>query len=122
MKARVTGIADAQLAFDAATQALGAGLAGAGDDYDRALERWMATGAADFDSRVDATLDQLGLPPRIAEQPTSSLSGGEAARVGLAASLLSKALQTNPLIHTELPKITGDLAMFLAVLRSWNRG
>ena len=112
--ATTTGVANAQRAFDDATRQVAEGYVGAADEYDRALEAWMALGAADFDSRVDATLDQLGLPPRIADQPTSTLSGGEASRVGLAALLLSR------FDVTLLDEPTNNLdAAGLAVLEAW---
>jgi ATPase subunit of ABC transporter with duplicated ATPase domains len=50
----------------------------------------MPLGAADHDARIGEVWAQLGLTDRLLEQPTASLSGGEAARASLAAVLLSQ--------------------------------
>ncbi|MFC9985496.1 ABC-F family ATP-binding cassette domain-containing protein [Microbacterium keratanolyticum] len=93
--ARRTGCAQATGDMDAAAVALGdpslATVPGAdpADVYSAALERWLASGAADLDERVPAVLADLGLEvERVALM--TSLSGGQAARVGLAALLLSR--------------------------------
>jgi ATPase subunit of ABC transporter with duplicated ATPase domains len=59
------------------------------DVYSAALERWLASGAADLDERLPAQLADLGLTldPRAL---MTGLSGGQAARVALAALLLSR--------------------------------
>jgi ATPase subunit of ABC transporter with duplicated ATPase domains len=49
----------------------------------------MALGAPDFAARSAGVLDDLGLPARLLELPTASLSGGQRARSSLAALLLS---------------------------------
>jgi ATPase subunit of ABC transporter with duplicated ATPase domains len=63
------------------------------DAYAAALDHWLATGAADLDERLPAVLADLGLDSD-AVQPESTqmtaLSGGQAARVGLAALLVSR--------------------------------
>ncbi len=103
--ARRTGCAAATEAMDVAAAALGEPDAGdaAGDAYSIALERWLASGAADLDERLPVVLGDLGLAAP--DGPTAhgttshavgpgslmtSLSGGQAARVGLAALLLSR--------------------------------
>jgi ATPase subunit of ABC transporter with duplicated ATPase domains len=58
--------------------------------YAAAFDRWLALGAADFDARIGVVWADLGLAPRLLDQPTVSLSGGEAARAGLAALALSR--------------------------------
>lgn len=88
--ARRTGVAEAQRDLDDATTALAEGRQGAADQYDAALQRWMSLGAADFDARVGEVAADLDLPDRLLDSPTSALSGGEAARAGLAALLLSQ--------------------------------
>lgn len=88
--ARRTGVAAAQAEFDAATAALGRSDADAADRYDLALARWLAAGVADFDARRGEVWAEIGLLPRLVDQPMRSLSGGEAARVGLAALLLTR--------------------------------
>ena len=89
--ARRTGVAEAQAALDAATEALAAGDDGAGDRYSDALERWLALGAADFDARSAEVVQTLGLAAAsLLDAEMTTLSGGQAARVGLAAVLLSR--------------------------------
>ncbi len=87
--ARRTGVADAQAAFDAATARLEAGESGADDEYADALERWLALGAPDLDERADAIAADVGLAVDL-DQLMTSLSGGQAARAGLASLLLSR--------------------------------
>ena len=90
--ARRTGCADATLAMDAAAAAL-ADSDAAADAYSSALDHWLATGAADLDERVPAVLADLGLDTgavRPHTTPMTALSGGQAARVGLAALVLSR--------------------------------
>ncbi|MEO8264457.1 MAG: ABC-F family ATP-binding cassette domain-containing protein [Ilumatobacteraceae bacterium] len=87
---RRTGVIEAHAELDAATAAMAAGAPGSDDRYSTALERWLALGAADLDVRVSETWAGLGLPDRLLQQPMLSLSGGEAARVGLAALMLTR--------------------------------
>jgi ATPase subunit of ABC transporter with duplicated ATPase domains len=87
--ARRTGVCAASDELDAATQALAEGLAGVDDAYATALERWLALGGADLDERADTAAAQLGLAVDL-DQPMTSLSGGQAARAGLASLLLSR--------------------------------
>jgi ATPase subunit of ABC transporter with duplicated ATPase domains len=87
---RRTGVAAAGAALDATTAAMAAGDPDAGDAYSDALDRWLALGAADFDSRVADVWADLGLPARLLDERLPSLSGGEAARVGLAALFLAR--------------------------------
>ena len=88
--ARRTGVAAAQRELDESTAALAASTPGAADRYSDALDRWLSLGAADFEPRVEEVATSLGLSPALLAAPTASLSGGEAARVGLAAVLLSR--------------------------------
>jgi ATPase subunit of ABC transporter with duplicated ATPase domains len=87
---RRTGVAAATAELEAATSALAAATVGADDRYADALERWLALGGADLDSRVGGVWAELGLDPRLLAQTMDTLSGGEAARVGLAALLLAQ--------------------------------
>ncbi len=88
--ARRTGCADATREMDATAAALGDPTAvGADDAYATALERWLASGAADLDERMPQVLADLGLEVGPDAEMTG-LSGGQAARVGLAALLLSR--------------------------------
>jgi ATPase subunit of ABC transporter with duplicated ATPase domains len=87
--ARRTGVADAQAAFDAATERFSAGEAGAEEEYSTALERWLALGAADLAERAEEVAADVGLGVDL-DQRMTSLSGGQAARANLAALLLSR--------------------------------
>ncbi|TWH74050.1 ATPase subunit of ABC transporter with duplicated ATPase domains [Modestobacter roseus] len=87
--ARRTGVDAAQRALDAATDALTAGEAGADDAYADALERWLALGGADLAERAEEVV--AGVAPGVAlDAAMTGLSGGQAARVGLASLLLSR--------------------------------
>ena len=96
--ARRTGCAEATIAMDTAAAALAeteprADGLDVADVYSAALDRWLASGAADLDDRVPAQLADLGLTlgENLDENSLmTSLSGGQAARVGLAALLLSR--------------------------------
>lgn len=100
--ARRTGAAEASARLDAAALALGStdapapGAPDPADEYSVALERWLASGAADLDERLPAVLADLGLnlgggeAHLSADSMMTSLSGGQAARVGLAALLCSR--------------------------------
>ncbi|ARC58034.1 Energy-dependent translational throttle protein EttA [Frondihabitans sp. 762G35] len=95
---RRTGCAEATSEMDAAAAALADpdAPADSADVYSAALDRWLASGAADLDDRVPAVLADLGLTLGAGEGSVTvdslmtSLSGGQAARVGLAALLLSR--------------------------------
>ncbi|WP_026910855.1 ABC-F family ATP-binding cassette domain-containing protein [Patulibacter minatonensis] len=49
-----------------------------------ALDRWLALGGDDADARLSAAADEVGLDPDLLDRPLHRLSGGQAARVGLA--------------------------------------
>ena len=91
--ARRTGCAAATQAMEAAAEALADPTPADTDAYSAALDHWLATGAADLEERLPAVLADLGLDSE-AVRPDSTLmtalSGGQAARVGLAALLLSR--------------------------------
>ena len=87
--ARRTGVHAAQVEFDLQSAALAEDYEAAGDAYSIALEEWLALGAPDFDERVAAVVDSIGLDVAV-DLPMSALSGGQAARVGLAVLLLSR--------------------------------
>ncbi|XTZ16145.1 ABC-F family ATP-binding cassette domain-containing protein [Micromonospora echinospora] len=87
--ARRTGVTAAQAALDAATEALTVGAAGADDAYAEALERWLALGGADLPERAEQVAADLGLDVDL-DHPMTGLSGGQAARAGLASLLLSR--------------------------------
>lgn len=87
--ARRTGVAAAQEAMDAATQGLVDGASGADDAYAASLERWLDLGGADLDERAEEVAAGLGLTVGL-DAPMTALSGGQAARAGLASLLLSR--------------------------------
>lgn len=87
---RRTGVADAQTELDAATAMMTTASPAAEARYVAALERWTGLGAADLDTRVGETWAQLGLNEQLLGKSMRSLSGGEAARVGLAVLMLSR--------------------------------
>lgn len=87
--ARRTGVAAAQAALDEATEGLVEGRAGADDAYAEALDRWLDLGGADLEERAEQVADSLGLAVGL-DQEMTSLSGGQAARAGLASLLLSR--------------------------------
>ncbi len=90
-----TGVAAAQLRMEQAA----AGMAeaansqslaeAAAEDYSRALEEWLRLGGADLPDRAARVLADLGLTASL-ERIAGTLSGGEAARLGLAGILLSR--------------------------------
>ena len=88
--ARRTGIAEAAAELEAAGEALATTGPASEDRYSFALERYLALGAPDFEARTAGVLDDLGLPSRLLELPTASLSGGQRARSSLAALLLAR--------------------------------
>ncbi|BCW62079.1 ABC-F family ATP-binding cassette domain-containing protein [Arthrobacter sp. StoSoilB22] len=87
--ARRTGCAQATTEMESTAEALGSGAPGADDAYSLAFDRWMASGAADLEDRIPAVLADLGLDLG-ADALMTGLSGGQAARVALAALLLSR--------------------------------
>ncbi|WP_280272574.1 ABC-F family ATP-binding cassette domain-containing protein [Nocardia wallacei] len=89
---RRTGVAAAQRVMDAAAEQLAAADA-SGDEYTPALERWLALGGADLEPRAEETAADLGLIdslPDGLDTLMTALSGGQAARAGLASVLLSR--------------------------------
>ncbi len=87
--ARRTGCAQATADMEAGAEGLAAGTPDADDAYSLAFDRWMASGAADLEDRIPAMLAELGLESG-PDAPMTGLSGGQAARVALAALLLSR--------------------------------
>ncbi|MFE9459040.1 ABC-F family ATP-binding cassette domain-containing protein [Streptomyces californicus] len=86
--ARRTGVARAQEALDAATRLLERQSPGADDAYAEAWDRWLALGGADLPERAAEVAADLGLG--LDSRATSELSGGQRARLALAAVLLAQ--------------------------------
>lgn len=79
------GLASASGALDRWVAALAAGELEAVEPHAAALERWLALGGGDVDARLAAAVADLGLGNEFLERPLGTLSGGQAARAGLAA-------------------------------------
>jgi ATPase subunit of ABC transporter with duplicated ATPase domains len=90
---RRTGCTEATLEMDAAAAALAEPATADAPDpseaYSTALDRWLASGAADLDERLPVQLADLGLTLE-PDALMTGLSGGQVARVALAALLLSR--------------------------------
>jgi ATPase subunit of ABC transporter with duplicated ATPase domains len=112
--ARRTGVAAAERELQLAAVALAAG-EDADDRYAAALDRFVALGGGDLEPRAGSVAAELGLPVPL-DRPTTALSGGEAARVALAAILLSRYdvllldEPTNDLDFDGLDRLEGYLA------------
>ncbi len=113
--ARRTGVAEAGASLDRLAAAL-AGDHGQVDAYSDALDRFLALGGDDFDARAAAVTADLSLPPDRLDVAIGDLSGGQAARAGLAAILLSRFdvflldEPTNDLDFAGLDRLEGFLA------------
>ena len=86
------GLVAAEAALEAAGRALAEGdmSSEAQDHYAQALERLTHLGPDDFEDRAVKALVELGGPASLMGAPAAALSGGEMARVGLAALMLSR--------------------------------
>ncbi len=89
---RNSGVAARERALLTAAAALAetAGSAATADAYDAALQAWLAAGGADFTERAAEVCDRLGLHVDVARRGTDELSGGQSARLRLAAALVSR--------------------------------
>jgi len=95
--ARRTGVAAAEAAMLAASQRLAAASDGVGEvseaeagrQYAEALDRYLALGGPDLEVRATEMAAELGLPADL-DRPASEYSGGQAARLALAAVLLAR--------------------------------
>ncbi len=87
--ARRTGVAHAEAELDRLTELLQSD-PGVVDDYSEALDTFLAIGGDDFAVRAAVTARELGLPPESWAVPVRDMSGGQAARVRLAAVLLTR--------------------------------
>lgn len=96
---RRTGVGPAQDAFESAAAALADPHPASSrrtpespdpaERYDHALATWLALGGADLDTRLAEVLAGLDLDADL-DRPLGSLSGGQAARAGLASILVSR--------------------------------
>jgi ATPase subunit of ABC transporter with duplicated ATPase domains len=88
--ARRTQVAAAQADLDSSLFALERSDPGADDAYDAALQRWLTLGGADLPERTAQVTAQLGLGDTLLDRNVAELSGGQKARLGLAAVLLAQ--------------------------------
>jgi ATPase subunit of ABC transporter with duplicated ATPase domains len=79
------GVSAAARAVERLEAALQGGALDAIDPHAAALERWLALGGADAEARLGAAAAELGLDAGLFDRPLATLSGGQAARAGLAA-------------------------------------
>jgi ATPase subunit of ABC transporter with duplicated ATPase domains len=87
--ARRTGVAAADRAMLAASDRLAGGEPGADLDYAAALDRYLVLGGPDLEARASELAAGLGLPADLGREATG-LSGGQLARLALAAVLLAR--------------------------------
>src|SRR5215218_5469709 len=87
--ARRSGVAAAEARLDELTARMAADHEAVGE-YTEALERFLHLGGEDHAARAETVVRQVGLPSDALALPVASLSGGNAARAGLAALLLSR--------------------------------
>src|SRR5215467_7923125 len=121
--ARRTGVAAAESAMVAASDALAQVSAAAGtqasasQEYPVALDTYLALGGPDLEVRATELAAELGLPADL-DRPASGYSGGQAARLALAAVLLAKFdvllldEPTNDLDLAGLDRLESHLAAF----------
>jgi ATPase subunit of ABC transporter with duplicated ATPase domains len=118
--ARRTGVAAAERAMHLASDRLadpGAAEAAASAEYAAALDAYLALGGPDLEVRAAELAASLGLPAGL-DLPATGLSGGQAARLALAAVLLARFdvllldEPTNDLDLTGLELLEGYLTTF----------
>jgi ATPase subunit of ABC transporter with duplicated ATPase domains len=88
--ARRSGVAEAEARMDALAAELSGGAEAAVNAYSEALERFLALGGDDHAARAETAVRQVGLPPEALDRTVGTLSGGNAARAGLAALLVAR--------------------------------
>ena len=86
---RRTGVAEAEAELERATAALSADIA-AIEAHGEALERFLALGGDDLETRIGSVLPEVGLAPETLDVAVADLSGGQQARAALAAVLMSR--------------------------------
>ncbi len=115
------GLVGATAEFERWAARLQAGDLAAIEPHAAALERWLALGGDDAEARLGAAAADLGLDPAMFDRPLSSLSGGQAARAGLAALQIARfdvVLLDEPTNHLD----ADGLARLTALLRERTGG
>ena len=87
---RRTGVAAAEAELTAAAAGLSTNAPEANDRYATALARYESLSAGDFESRLATTLAEVGLGDELADREVATLSGGQEAKVALAAIALAR--------------------------------
>ncbi|HEX5118013.1 MAG TPA: ABC-F family ATP-binding cassette domain-containing protein [Pseudonocardiaceae bacterium] len=87
--ARRTGVAEAEDVMNQAAVDLAESVPGADDRYAITLDRYLALGGPDLDARAATVGADLDVPADH-DRPTESLSGGQVARLALAAIILAR--------------------------------
>ena len=87
---RQTGASAAEADLVAAAGRLGQGGRQEEEAYAVALRRYESLSAADVEARLAGALEEVGLDADMAEFPTDALSGGQSAKVALAAIRLAR--------------------------------
>jgi ATPase subunit of ABC transporter with duplicated ATPase domains len=87
---RRTGVAAAEQELGDAASGLGAATAAANNRYELALARYETLAAGDFEARLASTMAELDLAPELTDRAVATLSGGQEAKVALAAMVLSR--------------------------------
>jgi len=85
-----SGVAAAEAELQRASDALATESRGADDAYAGALDAYLAAGGADFDARARAVGADVGIDDALFSSSTAELSGGQVARVALAALVISR--------------------------------
>ena len=87
---RRVGLAAAEADLSAAAAYLGSGGPDADNRYAQALARYESLADGDFEVRLASAFADLGLPAALADREVRTLSGGQEARVALAAIVLAR--------------------------------
>ena len=98
------GLTSASHALERWASALEAGDLDAVQPHADALERWLVLGGADIEARLNRAVAELGLTAGFLGRPLGALSGGQAARAGLAALQVARfdvALLDEPTNHLD---------------------
>jgi len=102
--AELIGVGPAAQEMDRLTERLGEGDLDLLEAQGAAVERWSALGGGDFEARLAPALESSGIPPGWLDRPCRTLSGGQMARVRLAALELARldlALLDEPSNHLD---------------------
>lgn len=103
------GILPAEREMDRLTTRLASGETDAVAAQTEAVERWVALGGDDFENRLQPALESVGVDPAWADRRLATLSGGQLARVRLAALRMARldcVLLDEPTNHLDAEGLT----------------